>query len=171
MLQVRHENLIEWSLKLISSNNRILAEGALKFDFEPVVYALAVELVRAIECFDHLPCLQNINAYCAICRLYFFTSSCCCRLLILERSIRIYDSTSLIRRELFFLFFFLELLSEMRGRVVRIETAFITIRLTICIEMSLLELLLKTIWNASIESISIEVHLNILWVHIGHHMG
>ena len=56
----------------------------------------------------------------------------------------------------------------MRGRVGRIETAFFTIRIFFSIVSPLLELLL--ISRARIEGVPVEVHLNVLWVHIAHHL-
>ena len=59
----------------------------------------------------------------------------------------------------------------MRGRVGRIEAAFFSIRifpLSIIVGGPLLELLL--IGWPRIEGIPVKVHLNILWVHIAHHL-
>ena len=56
----------------------------------------------------------------------------------------------------------------MRGRVGRIEAAFFSIRIFLSIVVPLLELLL--IGWARIEGVPVEVHLNVLRVHIAHHL-
>ena len=56
----------------------------------------------------------------------------------------------------------------MRGRVGRIEAAFFSIRIFLSIVGPLLELLL--IGRARVERVPVEVHLNVLWVHIAHHL-
>ena len=57
----------------------------------------------------------------------------------------------------------------MRGQVGRIEPAFLSIRIFFSIVGSLLELLLL-IGMARIEGVPVKVHLNVLRVHIGHHL-
>lgn len=49
-------------MKHFDSNYRLLAERALKLDLEPVIDALAMKLVSAIECLDHLTSLEHVYA-------------------------------------------------------------------------------------------------------------
>ena len=56
----------------------------------------------------------------------------------------------------------------MRGRVGSIEAAFFSIRIFLSIVGPLLELLL--IGRARVEGVPVEVHLNVLRVHIAHHL-
>lgn len=125
-----------------------------------------MELVRAIKCFDHLTCLQSVNAYSTVCLLvvlawiWFF---------IFESSVRIDNSANLLGRKLFLLLFLLELLSKVRRWVVWIESTLLVFRVAIRVIGSLLELLLET-WICRVESVSIEIHLDMLRIHITHHL-
>ena len=128
-----------------------------------------MEFVRAVKSLNHLASLKNVNANCTISRLYFFVFPCWNWFFILECSIGIDNIANLFRRQLFFLFFLLELLGELRRGIVWVKTTFISIRICISIIGSLLELLLEA-RCPSIESVPIEVHLNVLRVHISHHL-
>ena len=153
---------------LASSDNRVLAERALEFDLKPVIDALAVELVRAVECLDHLTGLQHIYANCTIVRFGGLLARWVLWLLVFESSIGVDDCADLLRRKLLFLFFLLELLGKVRRRVVRVETSFFSLRITFSVIGCLLESMLLRC--AGIKGVSIEIHLDVLRVHITHHL-
>ena len=161
-----------------SSDDWLLAEGALKLDLEPVIDALAVELVSAVQGFNHLPGLKCINTDRTVCLLGFLSVSWATArwgLLIPEGRIRIYYVSDFLWGEFFlFLFFHLLLkLCEVGRRVVWIKAFFETIiilrLITIC---EMLGLLVGLAWHC-VKSVAVEVHLDVLWIHalyIAHHL-
>ena len=125
-----------------------------------------MEFVGAIQCFDHLARLQHVDAYGAVDGFSFLILRNW--LIVLECSVRIDNCSNFLWRQLFFFLLLSKLLSEMWGRVGCIETAFFSIRIFLSIVVPLLELLL--IGRARIEGVPVEVHLNVLRVHIAHHL-
>lgn len=72
------------------SNDGLFAEGTLEFDFEPVIDALAVELMSTIQGLHHVPRLQFVQADRAVILLPLL-------LLVLKRIVRVYHLTDLLR--------------------------------------------------------------------------
>jgi len=122
--------------------------------------------VGAIKGFNHLARLKHIDAYGAVDGFSFLILRNW--FIVLECSVRIDNCSNFLRRKLFFFLLLSKLLSKMRGRVGRIEAAFFSIRIFLSIVVPLLELLL--IGRARIEGVPVEVHLNVLRVHIAHHL-
>lgn len=82
------------------SSNALLAERALQLFLEPVVNALAVELMRAIESLDHDAVFEGIQAYGAVLLIAF-------GLFVLEGGVAVYYVSDLLGGELGLLFFIL----------------------------------------------------------------
>lgn len=57
----------------------------------------------------------------------------------------------------------------MRRWVIWIESTVLIFRVTICVVRSLLELLLEA-WICSVESVSIEIHLDMRMIYVTHHL-
>ena len=164
-----------------AGNDRLLAQRALKLDFEPVIYALAVEFVRAWQRLHHLPSLQCINANRTV-RLILFllwgSSNACSGwsswLLILERSIGVNNGSDLFRRELLFFFILLLLKLLLLCIEIRINLSFfliIVLSIFIWLAISLgivllLVMLMMALGHIGIEGVSSKVHLDVLRTHV-----
>lgn len=166
---------------MVTSNDWLFAERALKLDFEPVIDALAVELVSAVQCFYHLTGFKGVNADGTVRLLSFLSVSGAAsrwRLFVSKGCIRIYNVSYLLRGKFFF-FLLIQLLlklCEIGGGVVRIETAFVEtfviLRLLLIAVTEMLGLLIGLAWHC-VESVPVEVHLDVLWIHalnIAHHL-
>ncbi len=146
-----------------SRYDRYLAERALEFDFKPVIDALAVKLVRAAECLDHLSCLQRVYANRTVRAVLLLARAAWRGLLVAEGRIGIYDVPDFLRGQLLLGFFLLELLGELRWWVRRVEAPFFIIVLFLIILLLLIGMILRTTIHLCIESITCKIHLNVRW--------
>ena len=173
-------------LRRFHSKDWLLAQRALKFNLEPVIDALTVEFMSAIKGFNHLASFEDVNADRTIWSVGFFTCDRAAtgrRFFISKSSIRIYNVSDLFRRKFLLFFILLRLkLRKMRRRIVWVKStlfwAVLIISIVILIVIRILEMLmvllkLRLTWHSmSVESVAIEIHLNVLWIHtlnIAHH--
>lgn len=176
----------------------MFAKWTFKFDFQPIVNALAVELMGARHCFDHATSFKHIHADSTVnWTIGFFSkfsslrstsspfSNLCCRLFVFECWIWVYDISDLLRRQLlllvdFFVILLLGILLLMPHTwiISTFSTVFIVIRrrITICVILKLLLSLLVLILmleSGCVEGVACEIHLYIGWSHpwqICHHI-
>ena len=141
-----------------------------------------MELVSAVQCLYHLTGFKGVNADGTVRLLSFLSVSGAAasrRFLIPKGRIRIYNVSYLLGGQLFFLLIIHLLLKlcEIRRGVVRVEAAtfletFVILRLIITVT-EMLGLLVGLAWH-SVESVAVEVHLDVLWIHalkVAHHLG
>lgn len=142
-----------------------------------------MKLVSAIECLYHLTSFKRVNANGTVRLLGFLSVSgapASRRFLIPKGRIRIYNVSYLLGGQFFFLLVIHLLLKlcEIRRGVVRVEAAtffetIVILRLIITVTEMLGLLVLGLAWH-SVESVAVEVHLDVLWIHalkVAHHLG